>query len=72
MSFFKCFNYGNQWSASEPEFSLITLKKKNVEKWGLFERGEYFKYFGQSEVIIRGSWLIGERLLFEEVREYYK
>ena len=34
----------------------------------LFEGDDYFKYFYQREVIIRGRQLIEGRLLFEEIR----
>ena len=36
----------------------------------LFELGDYFKYFGQRGVIIRGRRLIEGRLLFEEIRYF--
>ena len=35
---------------------------------GLFEEGDYFKYFRQRGAIIRGRRLIEGRLLFEEIR----
>ena len=35
---------------------------------GLFEGGDYFKYFRQRGSIIRGRRLIEGRLLFEEIR----
>ena len=43
-------------------------KSKRGEKGGggLFEGGDYFKYFGQMGAIIRGRRLIEGRLLLEE------
>ena len=38
----------------------------------LFEGGDYFKYFGQTGVIIRGRRLIEGRLLSEEIRYVIK
>ena len=29
-----------------------------ARRWGLIQEGDYFKYFGQREVIIRGKRLI--------------
>ena len=36
----------------------------------LLEGGDYFKYFRQRGVIIRGGQLIEGRLLFEEIRYF--
>ena len=36
----------------------------------LLEGGDYFKYFCQRKVIIRGRQLIEGRLLFEEIRYF--
>ena len=52
-------------------FNLERIRERENGERGvgrLFKGGDYFKYFRQRGVIIRGRRLIEGRLLFEEIR----